>query len=79
MKTPTKLFNEVTEFAKNEGYKTTKRYWAGDASHFTRAINKVKPNLKRVGCIVDDWHDGKQRLVIIDVTKYLRGRPKLED
>jgi hypothetical protein len=76
-KTPTELFDEITKFANRKGIKTSKGYWAGDASHFMRAINKVKPNLKKVGCIVIDHHEQNRRVIIVDVTE-LKSKPRTE-
>jgi len=73
--TATDLFLEVTKVADKNGIKTSKGYSAGDASHFMREINKVKPNLAKVGIVVvsgDQAHDGTQSKVIIDVKEWLR-------
>jgi hypothetical protein len=66
---PNELFNEVTRFAEQSGMKSERTFWASDASHFKWAINKVKPNLEKVGCYVMESHDGKQRWTIVDLTK----------
>jgi len=70
--TPTKLYEEVTAYAKGKGIKTTKRYWAASANSFMRKVNEVKPNLSRVGCGIVSEHDGAKRWAIIDVTELIR-------
>ena len=39
-----------------------------------REINKVKTNLGKVGFLVSEYHDGKQRWVIVDVKQWLLRR-----
>ena len=75
---PTEWFKEVTDFAKKEGIKTSKGYWAGDASHFVRRLNEVKPNLEKVGITIQRYTDGSNRSIIIDVTK-LMVKPESDD
>jgi hypothetical protein len=60
-----------------KGIKTSKGYWSGDAGHFVRKNNEVKANLEREGCRITEYHDGTQRLIIIDVTELL-GKPKTD-
>lgn len=69
--TPTELYDEVTKFANMKGMKTSKGYWSADVSHFSRDLNKVLPNLERVGVLVVFHSTGTNRLIIIDVTKIM--------
>jgi len=69
--TPTKLYDEVTTYAKGKGMKTSKRYWAASANSFMRKVNDVKPNLSRAGCEIMSEHDGTKRWVIIDATELI--------
>lgn len=71
-KTPTDWFRELTSFAKAIGIKTSKGYWATDASHFSRELNKVKPNLEKVGIRIQRYSDGSSRSIIIDVTELMK-------
>jgi hypothetical protein len=70
--TPTKLYDEVTTYAKAKGMKTSKKYWAASPNSFMRKVNDVKPSLSRLGCEIVSEHDGTKRWVIIDVTELLR-------
>jgi len=70
-KTATDLFKEVTDFANTKGIKTLKGYWPTDTSHFSRELNKVSPNLEKVGILIQNYSDGSSRSKIIDVTKLM--------
>jgi len=77
-KTATELFKEVTEFANEKKIKTSKGYWPADASHFSRELNKVSPNLEKVGITIQRYSDGSNRSIIIDVTKLI-SEPESDD
>ena len=70
-KTSTEWFREVTGFARKEGIKTSKGYWAGDTSHFVRKLNEIKPNLEKVGITIQSYSDGSSRSLIVDVTELM--------
>lgn len=74
--TPTELYKKVTEFARGSGISTSKGYWAGDASHFIQRINEVKTNLERVGISIIHYHTGVKKVVIIEISEFLKKLPK---
>lgn len=70
--TPTDLYDKVKKFAEDKlGIKWNKKYYPGDASHFMRKINEVKANLGKEGCVITERHTGTERLLYIDMKKYM--------